>query len=318
LARAALLLIDSDVPLMTAQTMSAAEKFVTANGLTLCCQSFGRPGDPALVLIMGMGAQMIGWDEDFCAAIAGRGFHVVRFDNRDAGRSTRFDFAGIPHVPTAMTLAWMRLPVPAPYLMYDMALDVVGLLDALGIHGAHLVGASMGGAIAQTLAIHFPERVLSITSIMSTTGDPDLPPPQSWALAAVMQPAPREREAYVEHYVTTWKRMRVASSNEDERRDRLRARGNHDRGLHPAGAARQLVAILASGSRRKALRKLTVPSLVIHGDVDPLVPLAAGKDTARSIPDARLMVLEGMGHGLPFWLWAEIIDAIVDLARRAG
>lgn len=294
------------------------ERFVEANGLSICFETFGDPSAPPIVLIMGMGAQMVGWDDGFCAELAARGFWVVRFDNRDAGRSTWFDHESMPDVGIAMTQAWMGLPVrAASYLLSDMAYDVLGLLDALGIERAHFVGLSMGGAIAQTIALHHRGRVLSMTSIMSTTGDRDLPKPQPWALTAVLKPTPVDRDRYIEQYVRTWRVLRVQATVEDEAGDRSRAARNHERGLNPAGAARHLLAILASGSRRRALRHLSLPTLVIHGDVDPLVPLAAGIDTAKNIAGAELMVLEGMGHAIPVRMWTRVIDAIERLARAA-
>ena len=291
---------------------------VTANGISIEYETFGDPAKPALALIMGLGAQMIFWQDDFCRQLMERGFHVVRFDNRDAGRSTRFDHAGTPDVMTAMTRAWLGVPVHAPYLLRDMALDLIGLLDALKIRRAHLVGASMGGTIAQTVALHHPERVLSLTSIMSTTGDRDLPQPKPWALSALMKPAPAALEAYAEYYLSTWRLLRGGGFPEEDERDLARAIRNHARGLNPAGAARQLAAILASGSRRQALRSVSAPTLVIHGDADPLVPLAAGTDTAASIPGAALLVLEGMGHTLPMRMWPRIHDGIVRIARAAS
>jgi pimeloyl-ACP methyl ester carboxylesterase len=299
---------------MSQDRQRTPEAFVNANGLRLCYETFGDPANPPLVLIMGMGAQMVGWDEEFCASLAGRGYRVIRFDNRDAGKSTHFDHAGVPHVASAMTRAWLRLPVTAPYLLDDMAFDVVGLLDALQIEKAHLVGASMGGGIAQVLAMRRPQRVLSLTSIMSTTGDPALPAPKPHAMAAVFKRPPTELHEYVEHYVQTWKILRAGESSEEEARDRVRAALNHARGLNPAGAARQLLAILASGSRRQALRHVSTPSLVIHGDSDPLVPLAAGVDTANHIPGAKMVVVQGMGHALPMRVWPQIIDGIVGVA----
>lgn len=294
------------------------EDFVTANGLEICWDSFGRANDPPLILIMGMGAQMIAWDDAFCEQLAARRFRVIRFDNRDTGRSTWLSHAGIPDVTRAMTRAWWRMPVAAPYLLDDMASDIVGLMDALGIQTAHLVGASMGATIAQCFAINHPERLLSMTSIMSTTGDPDLPKPSASAIAAVMRPQPGTLQGYVEQYVDTWKVLRVGRFTEEEARDRERAARNHARGLNPPGSARHLVAILASGSRRHALRAVSAPTLVIHGDIDPLVPLAAGIDTARSIPGAELMVLEGMGHALSMPLWPHMIDGIARVAARAA
>lgn len=291
-----------------------AEARVRANGLDLCYESFGDAAHPAMVLIMGMGAQMVGWDEEFCESLAGCGFRVIRFDNRDAGKSTRFDHAGVPDVSSAMTRAWLRLPVSAPYLLDDMASDVVGLLDALGIDRAHIVGASMGGGIGQVLAVRSPHRVLSLTSIMSTTGDPALPSPKLQALAAVFKQPPADLPGYVEYYVDTWRVLRAGDFPEEEARDRARAVRNHVRGIHPAGAARQLMAILASGSRRSVLHQVAAPTVVIHGDSDPLVPLAAGVDTAHHIPGAELIVLEGMGHSLPVRLWPRIINGILGVA----
>lgn len=293
------------------------ERIVRVGGIDICWDSFGDHGDAPLVLIPGMGTQMIGWDDEFCERLAARGFCVIRFDNRDVGRSSWLDGAGTPDVTTAMMRAWWRLPVSAPYLLDDMASDVTGLMDALGIPRAHLVGASMGATIAQCLAIRCPERVLSMTSIMSTTGDPDLPKPKTSAVTAVMRPIPRTLEGYVDQYVDTWKVLRAGRFPEEETRDRARAVRNHARGLNPAGSARHLVAILASGSRRQALRTVSAPTLVIHGDVDPLVPLAAGVDTAKSISTAELLVIEGMGHAMPMPLWPQMIDGIVRVAARA-
>jgi pimeloyl-ACP methyl ester carboxylesterase len=290
------------------------EAFVSANGLTLCYETFGDPAHPPLVLIMGIGAQMVGWDEEFCASLAARGLWVIRFDNRDAGRSTRFDHAGLPDVASAMTRAWMRMPVTAPYLLEDMAADVVGLLDALHIEKAHLAGASMGGGIAQILAMSHPQRVLSLTSIMSTTGDPGLPSPKPEAMVAMFKQPPADLHGYIDYYLQTWRVLRVGEFPEEEARDRARAALNHARGLNPAGSARQLMAILASGSRQRALRNVSVPTMVIHGDADPLVPLAAGVDTAQQIPGAQLLVLEGMGHALPMRLWPKVIEGILRVA----
>jgi pimeloyl-ACP methyl ester carboxylesterase len=293
------------------------ETVAKANGIYLCYQTFGRRSDPAVVLIMGIGAQMVGWDDEFCEQLAQRGHFVIRFDNRDSGKSTRFDRAGVPDVMLALTRAWLRKPVDAPYLLSDMARDVAGLLDVLEIGKAHLVGASMGGTIAQTLAIEQPHRVRTLTSIMSTTGDPALPSPGYAVLSTIFRPAPRDLHGYTEHYVATWKHLRGVTSPEDVERDRARAARNHARGLCPDGGARQLTAILASGSRREALKAVTAPTLVIHGDIDPLVPLAAGIDTAKSIRGADMVVLEGMGHALPTRYFPRIVDGISQLASRA-
>ena len=281
-----------------------------ANGIELCFDTFGDPAAPPLVLIMGLAAQMIAWDDDFCAALAARGYRVVRFDNRDIGESTWFADAAVPDVQAAFMAAMQGKPVQAPYLLSDMAKDVVGLLDALDMESAHIVGASMGGAIAQTLAIHHPERVRTLTSIMATSGAPGLPPPTPEAMAMLFRPPPTTQAAYFEGYVQTWNLLRAGSFPLDEARDLTRAGQNFARGLNPAGVARQLVAIVASGSRKGALAGVRVPTLVIHGDVDPLVPLACGVDVAESVPDAKLLVIKGMGHALPISMWPQIIDAI--------
>ncbi len=199
-----------------------------------------------------------------------------------------------------------------------MALDVIGLMDALGIKSAHLVGASMGGMIAQEVAISFPQRVRSLTSIMSTTGNPKLPPPTKEAAAVLMAPPPKTRDEYYERFAQTWKVLRVGSFPQDEALDRSRAERTFERGLNPAGVARQLRAILASGSRKERLASVKAPTLVIHGTVDPLVPPEGGKDTAASIPGAKLLMIEGMGHALPIPMWPEIIGAIDKHAHAAS
>jgi pimeloyl-ACP methyl ester carboxylesterase len=287
---------------------------VQANGITLCCDTFGSRTAPPLLLIMGLGGQMIAWDDQFCTQLAERGYRVIRFDNRDIGLSTRFDAAGVPDVGAAFVAAMTGRPVQAPYTLRDMADDTAGLLDALDIERAHVVGVSMGGAIGQTLAIHHPARVRTLTSIMSTTGAPGLPGPTAQAAAVLLRPAPTDRAGYVASYSATWKVLRAGDFPVDEARDAARAEQAFDRGLSPAGTARQLAAILASGSRKEALASLRVPTLVVHGDADPLVPLACGFDTATSVPGARLRVIEGMGHALPVSMWTQLIDVIADHA----
>jgi pimeloyl-ACP methyl ester carboxylesterase len=287
-----------------------AAAFAPANGIELCFDTFGEDDAPPLLLIMGLAAQMIAWDEEFCSRLAARGYRVIRFDNRDIGLSTRLSAAGVPDVTAAFGALLQGKPVPAPYRLGDMAKDAVGLLDFLGIQRAHVVGASMGGAIAQTLAIEHAPRLRTLTSIMATTGAPGLPPPTPEAMAVLLKPTPSDRAAYFDSYVQTWKVLRAGSFPLDEARDLTRAAKAFDRGLNPAGVARQLTAILASGSRKAALGAVRVPTLVIHGDADPLVPLACGVDTAESVPGARLQVIEGMGHALPVSMWPQIIDAI--------
>jgi pimeloyl-ACP methyl ester carboxylesterase len=289
-----------------------------ANGIDLCYEIFGAADAEPMLLIMGLGAQMILWDDDFCRQLAARGFRVIRFDNRDIGMSGKLTGGKRLGPLELLKLRFLNIPVAAPYRLHDMALDVIGLLDALGIKSAHLVGASMGGMIAQEVAISFPQRVRSLTSIMSTTGNPKLPPPTREAAAVLMAPPPKTREEYLERFAQTWKILRAGSFPQDEALDRSRAERTFERGLNPAGVARQLRAILASGSRKERLASVKTPTLVIHGTVDPLVPPEGGKDTAASIPGAKLLMIEGMGHALPIPTWPEIIGAIDKHAHAAS
>jgi pimeloyl-ACP methyl ester carboxylesterase len=289
-----------------------------ANGLDLCYEIFGDPAAEPLILIMGLGAQMIQWDDDFCRHLAARGFRVIRFDNRDIGQSSRLS-GGKPLSPLELLkLRLFKIPVKAPYRLSDMAEDTVGLMEALGIASAHLVGASMGGMIAQEIAISFPQRVRSLTSIMSTTGNPKIPGPTREAMAVLMAPPPKSKEEYITRFGKTWKVLRAGSFPDDEALDPARAERTFARGLNPAGAGRQLRAILASGSRKSRLRGVKAPTLVIHGTVDPLVHPAGGKDTAASIPGAKLVMIERMGHALPIKMWPQIIDAIDQHAHAAA
>lgn len=288
-----------------------------ANGLDIVYETFGRQGDPPLVLIMGLGAQMIFWDDDFCSLLARRGFFVVRFDNRDVGQSTQVDHLGKPNVLELMQALQQRRAPAAPYGLADMADDTVGLMDALGLPRAHVCGASMGGMIAQVLAVRRPERLWSLTSIMSSTGDPELPQAAAPVLAMLLQPAPRDQSSYLDYSVKLWRTIGSPGFPFDEDAVRARAALAWQRGLHPAGLLRQLLAILADGSRRERLRGLQVPALVIHGEDDPLVPIAGGEDTAASIPNARFVRIAGMGHDLPPATWRLIHDEIERHARAA-
>jgi pimeloyl-ACP methyl ester carboxylesterase len=289
-----------------------------ANGIEICYEIFGAPDAEPLVLIMGLGAQMIHWDDEFCRQLAARGFRVIRFDNRDIGKSSQMKGGKRLGALELLKLRFLRIPVAAPYKLSDMAQDVVGLLGALQIKSAHIVGASMGGMIAQELALVFPERVRSLTSIMSSTGNPKLPGPTREAAALLMAPPVVEREAFIKRFAETWKMLRVGSFPQDEALDRERAIRTFERGLNPAGVVRQLRAILASGSRKERLAALKVPTLVIHGTVDPLVRPEGGKDTAASIPGAKLLMVEGMGHALPIPMWPQVIDAIDKHAHGAS
>src|SRR3989454_9821593 len=224
-----------------------------ANGIDICYEIFGDPAAEPLLLIMGLGAQMIHWDDDFCRQLAARGFRVIRFDNRDIGKSSHMS-GGKRLTPfELLKLRFLKIPVDAPYRLIDMAKDTIGLMDVLGIQSAHLVGASMGGMIAQEIALSFPQRVRSLTSIMSTTGNPKVPPPTREAAAVLMAPPPKSKEEFFERFAQTWKILRAGSFPEDERLDRARVERTFERGLNPAGVGRQLRAILASGNRKKRL-----------------------------------------------------------------
>ena len=286
-----------------------------ANGIELCYDTFGDRAAPPMVLIMGLAAQMIAWDDDFCGELASRGYWVVRFDNRDIGLSTKFAQHGVPDVMAMLGMLLQGKTVPAPYTLRDMAADTIGLMDALGIKSAHVIGASMGGAIAQEIAIRHPARLRTLTSIMSSTGEPGLTQPTPEAMQILMAPTPTDRDAYFERYRQTWRVLRGPGFPLDEARDVGRAAETFARGLNPPGVARQLAAIMASGSRKEALAAVKTPALVIHGDADPLVRLDGGEATARAIPGAKLMVIVGMGHALPIPMWPQIIAAIEGHAR---
>jgi pimeloyl-ACP methyl ester carboxylesterase len=296
----------------------SAPAVASANGIELTYDSFGDAKAPPLVLIMGLAAQMIAWDDEFCAALAARGFRVIRFDNRDVGLSTRLENLGVPNAAQLLLAHLAGQSTQAPYTLSDMARDVVGLLDALGIDAAHVVGASMGGAIAQTLAIEHPQRLRSLCSIMATSGDPSLPPPTPAALQLLMTPTPTDQAGYCRRYVQTMQVLRGPGFPLDDARDLERAAQNFSRGLYPPGVARQMVAILASGSRKAALARVRVPTLVIHGDADPLVPVECGLDVANTVPGAQRLIIEGMGHALPITMWPRIVAAIATHATQAS
>ncbi len=292
--------------------MAAVEQFCeVGRGVTLCYETFGDPGDPPVLLVMGLGTQMIGWHEDFCAELADRGLHVVRFDNRDAGRSTHFP--GRP--PTLAQLAHRRFPTHH-YGLEDMAADAAGLLRELDLAPAHVVGASMGGMIAQTLAAEHPELVRSLVSIMSTTGSRWSGQPALALYRHVLRRAPAERSAYIEHVTRLFGIIGSPGFPRDDAHVREFAGRSYDRDADRAATGRQLAAILASGDRTAQLRRIAAPTLVIHGSADRLVNPSGGRATARAIRGAELMVVEGMGHDLPRGAWPRILEAIGDHARR--
>ena len=302
---------------MTDIALDAGERFAKVGELTICYQTFGRPSDPPLLLIAGLGAQMIVYEDDFCDALAERGLWVVRYDNRDVGKSSQIDWRPAIDAGAAVAERKKGDRIAAPYLLKDMAADAVGLMDALGVARAHVVGASMGGMIAQEIAIHWPERVRSLTSISSTTGDPRLPPPTPAVMNVFTKPPPKTVEEYVEANVAAWLIFRGPGYPEDEKRDRERAIRAARRGFNPEGGQRQLLAVYASGSRKKTLPSVKAPTLVIHGADDPLMLVAAGEDTAATIPGAKLVVLPRMGHALPLAVWPRVLDEIIEMVKRA-
>ncbi|MBI5948645.1 MAG: alpha/beta hydrolase [Chloroflexi bacterium] len=290
---------------------------VTANGIQIEYDTFGSRNADPLLLVMGLGAQMIGWDEEFCEMVAGRGHHVIRFDNRDVGLSTKLDHLGMPDMAAIFTARAQGKPVEnPPYLLNDMADDAAALLEALGIGRAHIVGASMGGMIVQAMAIRHPKRVASMTSIMSTTGNPELPQAKPEAMAVLTTPAAEDREGRIAQGVAASRTIGSTGFPFDEERAKKRAAMSYDRCFYPVGMMRQMAAIMASPSRKEALRSVKAPSLVIHGDIDPLVPVEGGKDTAEAIPGAELLIIEGMGHDLPPGAWGTVVEAMARNAAR--
>jgi len=288
-----------------------------ANGIEIEYDSFGDPGGDPLLLVMGLGAQLTLWDEAFCLMLADRGFHAIRYDNRDVGLSSWFDRAGAPDLMQLMLSAAQGEPVQAPYTLADMADDAAGLLDALSIERAHIVGASMGGMIAQTFAIRHPARTRSLVSVMSATGAPDAESAKPEIMAALMKPPAPNREAQIEQGLELNRTISSPGFPRDERLARERIARDYDRAFHPQGTQRQMAAIVASGSRVEGLGRLAMPTLVIHGEADVLVPPSNGRQTAAAIPGSELMMVEGMGHDLPPDLHERIADAIARNAARS-
>jgi pimeloyl-ACP methyl ester carboxylesterase len=290
------------------------EQICRVGHIDIAYETFGDPEQPALLLVMGLATQMIAWHDDFCAELAGHGFHVVRFDNRDVGRSTAM--RDLP-APTLRQLA-LRSKKAAGYTLSDMAGDAVGLLDHLGIQRAHVVGASMGGMIAQTIAIEHPDRVLSLCSIMSNTGARWSGQPKLATYRVLLGTPPKDRDKFIEHVLKTYRVIGSPGFDRDEDDLRDLAGRSYDRGRNPAGSGRQLAAITASGDRSSRLRSISAPTVVVHGTKDRLVNPSGGRATAKAIPGARLVRIEGMGHDLPRGAWPQIIGAIVENAARAG
>jgi len=280
------------------------------NNIQIEYDTFGDPSSKPLLLVMGLGAQMILWLDELCELFVNKGFYVIRFDNRDVGLSTKIEEAGVPDLMAAINALQKGEEVKAPYSLEDMADDAIGVLDALNIDKAHICGASMGGMIVQIIAYRHPTRVLSLTSIMSTTGNPDLPQAKPEILQILFTPIPSKREAYIEESVKRRQIIYGSGFPFDENLARELSAKVYDRNFYPQGMMRQLMAIMANGNRKPKLASIKVPTLVIHGGDDPLVPVEGGKDTAEAISGAELLIIDGMGHSLPPETWSQIIDAI--------
>lgn len=287
-----------------------------ANGITLEYESFGPSTAPAVLLVMGLGGQLTRWNIELCELLVARGYRVIRFDNRDSGLSTHFDAAPPPDLRALLRGASIALP----YTLDDMAADCIGLLDALGIERAHLAGASLGGAIVQIAAARYPERVLSLTSIMSSSGHPDLPPPTPAAAAALFAPLPkvRDRASIVADSIARYATLESPAFPTPRGRLQEMFENEFERNFAPRGVARQLAALLANGDRRPLLQDIKAPCVVLHGAADQLIPAACGADVAAHVAGAELRLIEGMGHDFPVALTACFADAICAAAARAG
>ena len=282
---------------------------ITANGIELCYESHGNPEHETILLVMGLGAQLSHWPIEFVEALAAKGYHVVRYDNRDIGLSQKMGDARAPSIGWQVLRKRIGWPMSVPYTLRDMAEDGMALLDALEIPRAHVVGASMGGMIAQLMAVHHPDRLLSLTSVMSTTGNPKLPQAEKSAISALTAPlASLDEDVVVEHGLNIARNITGPGFPADPVRQRERVLANVQRSVYPPGLPRQLAAIIDDGDRRTRLSQITTPTLVLHGEDDPLVKLAAGKDTARHIPGAKLVTIPGWGHDLPM----ELVDRLAD------
>jgi pimeloyl-ACP methyl ester carboxylesterase len=291
---------------------------IRANGISLEVEDHGSPQGEPLVLVMGLGMQLTAWHEDFVAALVERGFRVIRFDNRDIGLSESFDAAGVPNLALASLRFALGLRNRSAYAIADMAADVVGLLDALGIEKAHVCGASMGGMIAQHLAFSHPERLKSVTLMMTTTGARRLPAPSLKVRGALIKrPKRNDFDAVLDHYVGLYGLIGSPAYRPDPEWLRARLTMSLRRAYRPAGTARQMMAIAADGDRSARVAGIAVPTHVIHGDADPLVPVGCGRDLAGRVGGATLDVIAGMGHDLPRELWPRFVDGIAGAAGRA-
>lgn len=289
------------------------------NGIQIEYDTIGESSSRPLLLIMGLGCQMICWDDDFCSRLAEKDFYVIRFDNRDTGLSTKFDAAGKPDLMGAFTTILKGQKIKSAYSLDDMADDAIGLLDALNIDRAHICGISMGAAIAQAMVIRHPSRLISMTLVYGTTGSSKLPPPKAEALNFFITPPPVIREEFIAHFVKGSRILAGPGYDFDEAWHRDMAARSYDRSFYPVGAARQILAVLAHGNRKRALAAVATPTLVIHGTDDPISPVEGGKDIAAAIQGSELMIIPGMGHDLPAGgAWNHIIEKMDEFTKRVG
>ncbi len=291
---------------------------ITANNIAIEYESYGEETNPAMLLVMGLGAQLTLWPMELVEALVARGYRVIRYDNRDIGLSHKFDDAAKVSIPWTFLKARFGIKPKVPYTLSEMAADGIGLLDALGIDRAHIVGASMGGMISQLIAAEYPERVLSLTSIMSTTGHRSIPPADKEAMSALTtRPANTEMETIRAHGVRVARAIGSPAYPADEAVLHQKIERNFKRSFYPAGMARQMAAIIADGDRRVRLAQVTAPTLVVHGEADPLVKVEGAHDTAKHISGAKLKLFPGMGHDLPVELVEPMADAIAEHAAEA-
>ncbi|MEP4147870.1 MAG: alpha/beta hydrolase [Halioglobus sp.] len=295
-----------------------SESYIQANGVRLAYEEFGSASDPAILLIMGLGTQMISWPLSLCNGLASAGFRVIRFDNRDIGLSEKMENAHIPRAPRMLLRTTLGLPLKVSYTLDDMAEDLIGLLDALRLNRAHLVGASMGGMIGQIATSRNPNRILSFTSIMSSSGNPKLPGAARKVVRTMVKRSLGIEKPNLKNTIAFQRMIGSPGYPQSDEELKMKVLDSVTRSLHPEGYSRHLAAIMASGSRVKLLKNITAPTLVIHGRDDALVPLECGIDTARHIPDARLEIIEGMGHNLPEALMPRLLELIAGHVGQDG
>ena len=289
---------------------------INANNIEIEYETFGNASDKPLLLISGLGAQMIFWDEGFIHLLVERGFYVIRFDNRDVGLSSKIEEAGEPDIMQAYMAIQAGQPFEPPYTLEDMADDAIGLLDALDIKKAHICGLSMGGMIVQVITLRHPSRVLSLISIASSTGNPNLPGGDPEVREVMAAPAPPDREGYIKYYVKLGRLLYGSGFPYNEAKSRELAGRAYDRCFYPPGIGRQTLAIMVSGNRKSKLSSITVPTLIIHGSDDPVIRVEGGKDTHEAILGSELLIIEGMGHSLPLETWTQISNAIAENAAK--